>query len=192
MQEQELTSLRAEVAALKGRRMQSASAGPADSMGTPAAVSALAATPKGAEQGKPAQGEGGHQNVSKGKIKTHEAKQEMFSTGTAKSQGKTSLGNEQLRTASTKADKLGEGPAKGSISQQPRPMQQMFTDAGSVLGKRGRVLLLPALNPPALLQLAADTPDELEVASFRTLYTASVVLGSIAMQLCTIPCTRCV
>lgn len=168
MQEQELTSLRAEIAALKGRRMQSANAAPADSMSTGAAVTALAATPNGAEQGKPAQGEGRHQNVSKGKIRTHDAEQEMFSTGTANSQGKTFLGNQQLRTASTKADQLGEGPADGSISQQPQPIQQMFTDAGSVLGKRGRVVLLPALNPPGLLQLAADTPDELEVTLHQT------------------------
>ena len=172
MQEKELRSARTEIAALKQKLRQSASPAPPISIETPAADTtspSLLPTPEPGKQQKPQQDKRqqymgsvtappimGEQQHSNAASPTCQHNASLDSRGPA--------GGDQVQIAAA------ETPAGKAISGPFQPMHPAMMEPSPVLGKRERAPLLPAVAAAGAFQMAADTPDELEVRSFAVFF----------------------
>ena len=163
MQEQELVSLRTELAALKGSHRKSSLAAPAHCRIIETAPAPPLQGPKGAQQGKIVKEVSGGQSSGRDERMPADAEEEEVTSSPGRSQAEASL-DRQSRLDTSKDQKPAGGTSKeaSSLPQQPAA-QQSSPSRAPVSGKRQRPLLPSLPSPKSQFQPAADTPDELEV-----------------------------
>lgn len=170
VQEKELRSARTEIAALKQKLRQSASPGPHIGIETPAADTAspfLLPTPEPGEKQKPQQDERQQHMGSErappimGEQHSNAASPTCQHNASLDSRGPAGGDQVQIAAAGTAAGK--------AISCPFRPLHQAMMEPSPVLRKRERAPLLPAVAAAGAFQMAAVTPDELEVRSIAVL-----------------------
>ncbi len=165
MQEQELASLRREVAALKDSHTESLMAAPAHSEVTKTAPGPPLQGPEGVQQGKGVTQDTGGQSKSRDRKTPGEIEEEKCTSSPANSRGKASP-DSQSRMGTSRDQESAGGTARVGKSLPHMPAAQRSCSGGAhASGKRQRALQRPLLSPGTLLQPAADTPDELEVRS---------------------------
>lgn len=164
MQEQELASLRTEVAALKRSHTKSILAAPVHSRIIETAPAPPLQGPKGTQQKKDVKTESGGQSNERDERMPATAEEDKGTSSPARTQAAASL-DSQSPADTSKPQKPAGGTSKevSSLSQQPAA-QQSSHGRGHASGKRQRPLLPSLLNPASHFQPAADTPDELEVS----------------------------